>query len=59
MGTVWGIAGILIFLSAAYLAGRVAHSKGRPFWVYLVAGLVVGPIALIIALLVPRRRPSV
>jgi hypothetical protein len=56
---VFGLLGVLVIIVLpAYLAGRVARGKGRPFWLYLVAGLVVGPLALIIALLIPRRRSA-
>ncbi len=47
--------GLLIVLPA-YLAGRLAERKGRPFAPYLIAGLLLGPIVLIAALLLPRRR---
>jgi hypothetical protein len=46
----------LVILLPAYLAGRLARRKGRPFALYFVAGLVLGPLALLIALLLPRRR---
>jgi hypothetical protein len=48
---------VIVFLIApAYLAGRVARRKGRPFGIYLVAGLFLGPIVLIAALLLPTHR---
>jgi hypothetical protein len=46
---------VVIFLLPAYLAGRVAAGKGRPFALYLAAGLIVGPIALVVALVLPGR----
>jgi hypothetical protein len=46
---------MLVFVGLAVLAGRVAQRKGRPFWLYLVAGLIVGPLALIAALVLPKR----
>jgi hypothetical protein len=47
---------ICVFLLVAALAGTVAERKGRPFWLYFVATFFVGPLALIGALLLPRRR---
>ena len=50
---------IVIWFGPAYVAGRVADRKGRSFGLYLVAGLLIGPIVLIGALLLPRsRRPA-
>jgi hypothetical protein len=40
----------------AILAGWIASRKGRPFWLYLAAGMLLGPIALIASALLPRRR---
>jgi len=45
-----------VFVGLAVLAGWIAQRKGRPFWLYLIAGLVVGPVALIVALVLARRR---
>ena len=45
-----------VYVGQAYLAGRVADRKGRNFGLYVVAGLVVGPLVLLIALVLPRRR---
>jgi Kef-type K+ transport system membrane component KefB len=45
-----------IILLVAFLAGELAQRKGRPFWLYFVAGLIVGPLALLGALLLPRHR---
>ena len=56
MATVGGIIGLLVFVGPAVLAGRVAQRKGQPFWLYLLAGLIVGPLALIAALVLPKRR---
>jgi hypothetical protein len=44
------------WLAAAILADRIADRKGRIGGVYLFAGLVIGPIALLIAALLPRRQ---
>ena len=54
---VFGLLGVLaIIVLPAFIAGRVARGKGRPFWLYLVAGLLLGPLVLIVVLLLPRRR---
>jgi len=51
-----GLLGLLVIVVLpAFLAGRVARGKGRPFWLYMLAGLVVGPLALLVALVLPRR----
>jgi hypothetical protein len=47
---------IVLLVVPAYLAGRVARRKARPFGVYFVAGLLLGPIVLGAALLLPNRR---
>jgi MFS family permease len=57
VSVIYGILGVLlIIVLPAYLAGWVARRKGRTFWVYFAAGLIVGPLALLIALILPRRR---
>jgi hypothetical protein len=56
VAAVYGALGsLVIILLPAYLAGTIAQRKGRPFALYLAAGLIVGPIALLIALVLPRR----
>lgn len=56
MTPLYGALGVIaILVLPAYLAGRVARRKGRPFALYLVAGLLLGPIVLIAALALPRR----
>ena len=45
---------LAVYFGQAYLAGRVADRKGRNFAVYLVAGLIIGPLILLIALVLPR-----
>jgi hypothetical protein len=45
---------LAFWIAPAYYAGRVADGKGRSFGVYLVAGLVIGPFVLVVALLLPR-----
>lgn len=47
---------LAFYFGQAYLAGWVADRKGRNFAVYLVAGLIIGPLVLLIALVLPRRR---
>jgi hypothetical protein len=46
---------LVIVIFPAYLSGRVARGKGRPFALYFVAGLLLGPIVLITTLLLPRH----
>jgi hypothetical protein len=48
---------VAVWLLLAWGAGSVADRRGRPFWLYFAATLVVGPLALLAALLLPRRRP--
>lgn len=49
--------GLLLFwLGPAIVAGQIADRKGRSLPVYLIAGLIVGPLVLLIALIVPTRR---
>ena len=47
------VAGVWLLLALA--AGRVAERKGRSFWLYFAASLLVGPLVLIGAFLLPRR----
>jgi hypothetical protein len=57
VSAVYAVLGVLlIIVLPAYLAGYVARRKGRTFWVYCAATLIIGPLALLIALLVPKRR---
>jgi len=51
----WYIIGSVIFGVAASF---VAYGKGRNSLGWLVAGLVIGPFALVAALLPPRPRES-
>lgn len=44
-----------LWFGQAYLAGRVAVSKGRSFGLYLTAGLVIGLLVVLGTLLLPRR----
>lgn len=45
-----------VYFAQAYLAGRVADRKGRSFALYVIAALIVGPLVLVGALLLPRSR---
>lgn len=47
---------LAVWIGPAYLAGRVANRKGRSFGLYMVAGLVIGPLVLLGTLLLPRSR---
>ncbi|HEY4452456.1 MAG TPA: hypothetical protein VGN13_12785 [Solirubrobacteraceae bacterium] len=47
---------VVIWIGPAILAGRIAERKGREFAVYVIAGLIVGPLVLLISLVLPRRR---
>ena len=47
---------VSVILLVAAAAGSIAERKGRPYWLYFAASLFVGPLALIGALLLPRRR---
>jgi Kef-type K+ transport system membrane component KefB len=47
---------VCVILLVAMAAGEIAQRKARPFWLYFVAGLIAGPLALVGALVLPRRR---
>ena len=47
---------IVFWIGPAILAGKVAERKGRSLALYMLAGLIVGPIVLLAALILPRRR---
>lgn len=47
---------LAVWIGPAYLAGRVANRKGRRFGLYMVAGLLIGPLVLLGTLLLPRSR---
>lgn len=57
LGVLFAVCAVLLVATAA---GSVARCKGRAFWLYFVAALIVGPLALLGALLLPRvpRLPS-
>jgi hypothetical protein len=46
---------LVILVLPAFLSARIARSKGRPFGLYFVAGLLLGPIVPIATLLLPRH----
>jgi predicted transporter len=45
-----------VYVGLAILAGKIAQRKGRPFRLYLLAGLILGPLVLLAALVLPKRR---
>jgi hypothetical protein len=45
-----------LWTAQAALAGYAASRKGRSFNAWTIAGLIVGPAAIVLALLVPQRR---
>jgi hypothetical protein len=47
---------IAVWIGQGALAGRIASVKGRSFGLWLAAALIVGPIVILAALLLPRRR---
>jgi hypothetical protein len=54
----FGLLGVLVlFILPAFFVYRLAESKGRTGWVYLIASLLIGwPVPLIAALVVRRPR---
>jgi hypothetical protein len=50
---------LLLFVLPAFLTARLAARKGRPFWLYLVASLLIGwPIPLLAAIIVRKPREA-
>jgi MFS family permease len=51
---------IVLWIVLAVLAGQIADRKGRSRRVYVIAvvlvGPVIGPVVVLIALVMPRRR---
>jgi hypothetical protein len=45
-----------LWTAQAALAGYAATRRGRSFNAWTIAGLIVGPLAIALALLMPRRR---
>jgi hypothetical protein len=45
-----------LWTAQAVVAGYAATRRGRSFNTWTIAGLIVGPIAIGLALLMPRRR---
>jgi hypothetical protein len=45
-----------LWTGQAAVCGYAATRKGRSFNAWTVAGLLAGPLAIVAALLVPRRR---
>ncbi len=56
MHTLGLFAVLALWTAQAVLAGYAAVRRGRSFNAWTVAGLFVGPVAIVLALLVPRRR---
>jgi hypothetical protein len=55
-----GLLGLIAFwIGPAILGARIADRKGRNLSVYLIAGLIIGPLVLLVALILPRRRQPV
>ncbi len=54
VGLLFGL--LVLWIGPAVLAGKLADRKGRSLPVYVIAGLIVGPLILLIALVLPRRR---
>jgi hypothetical protein len=50
------VAILAIWLGSAILADRVADRKERVGGVYLFGALLLGPVVLLIALIIPHRR---
>jgi hypothetical protein len=45
-----------LWTAQAVLAGYAATRRGRSFNAWTVAGLILGPLAIALALVMPRRR---
>jgi hypothetical protein len=56
MNTVVLFAVLGLWTAQAALAGYAATRKGRSFNIWTLAGLIIGPIAIALALVVPPRR---
>jgi MFS family permease len=52
------LAVLAFWVGQSLFAGWIADFKGRRFVVYAIAALIVGPLVLLIALLLPRPRRS-
>jgi hypothetical protein len=50
------VAALAGWTGQAVIAGYAATRRGRSFNVWTVAGLIVGPVAIVLALLLPQRR---
>jgi hypothetical protein len=55
MHTLGLFAVLALWTAQATLAGYAAARRGRSFNAWTVAGLFVGPVAIVVALLLPRR----
>jgi len=54
MDVIW----MLVALASIYLAGRLAERRGRRFVVWAWVGAFIGPLALPLVLLFPKRREN-
>ena len=58
--TVWGVVAMLVYLAVWALcglaAGFITSRKRQGFALGCIGGVFLGPLALLIALLVPRKR---
>lgn len=50
---------LLLWLLCALTAAYVYREKGRSWWVGMLAGLVFGPIGVVLALLTSKVIPSI
>jgi hypothetical protein len=55
MHTLGLFAVLALWTAQAAVAGYAAARRGRSFNAWTVAGLFVGPVAIVLALLLPRR----
>lgn len=51
----FGMVVILLWLVVAGLTARVAAGRGRPWGLWLFLGLLLGPLALLVAAVAPRE----
>jgi hypothetical protein len=45
---------LLCWVGIAFFTAWLADFKGRRFWIFFAGGLLVGPVAFFIALVIPR-----
>lgn len=49
---------LMLWLLCALTAAYVYNQKGRSLWIGALAGLILGPIGVILALLTSKRAPA-